>query len=188
MDLDEIQLTAEDEMDQSVAAFDRDLRGIRTSQANTDLLNGVQVDIAAYGGMVPLKQVAVIARQDMRMLIVKPFDPKTIKDIEKAIMASDLGITPSNDGKIIRLAFPPLTEERRKDLTKHCKELLEKYKVSLRSVRQNALKHVEKIDGQPGISEDALKAVKEEIQKQLKAREAKLDEAFEKKSKEVMTV
>lgn len=188
MDCDEILLEVEVEMDSSVTAFERELRGVRTGQASTDLVDGIQVDIPAYGGPLPLKQVAVIARQDPRLLVVKPFEPKTIKDIEKALLASDLGITPNNDGKVIRLNFPSLTEERRRDLLKLCRELREKYKVSLRGLRQGALKQIDKLEGKPGIGEDVLRDAKDEVQKLLKARETKLDEAFEKKSKEVMKV
>lgn len=188
MDMDEALLDCEDRMIKTVADYDHFLKGIRTGQASVEILDGIQVDIPAYGGIVPLKSVAVVSKQDARMLIVKPFDPKTIKEIEKALQASDIGITPTNDGKIIRLAFPPLSEERRKQTVKLLKDRLEQHKVALRNIRKDTLKSLSENKGKPGVSEDALKKNEEEVQELIKKFEKQLDDAFEKKSKEVMTV
>src|ERR1041384_7738190 len=125
MDLDEILLDAEDRMIKCVADYDAHLKSVRTGQASVDMVDHVHVDIPTYGGVVPLKSVAVTSKADARMLIIKPFDPKTIKDIEKGINAANLGINPQNDGKIIRLNFPPLSEETRKKQTKVIKERME---------------------------------------------------------------
>jgi ribosome recycling factor len=188
MDIDEALLDGEDRMIKTVADYEHFLKGVRTGQASTEILDGIKADIPAYGGPVPLKSVALLTRQDARMLIVKPFDPKTIKEIEKALLASELGITPSNDGKVIRLAFPPLSEERRKQTVKLLKDRLEQHKVAIRNVRKDVMKHIDDNEGQPGVSEDRLKEAKDELQGLVKKYEAQLDGAFEKKSKEVMTV
>jgi ribosome recycling factor len=188
MDMDEVLLECEDRMIKTVADYDHFLKGVRTGQASVEVLDGIQVDIPAYGGSVPLKSVAVLSKQDARMLVIKPFDPKTIKDVEKALQASDVGITPNSDGKIIRLAFPPLSEERRKQTVKLLKERLEQHKVALRNIRKDALKGLGENKGKPGVSEDALKKNEEEVQELIKKYEKQLGDAFEKKSKEVMTV
>jgi len=188
MDLDEAILDGEDRMIKTVADYEHFLKGVRTGQASAEVLDGIQVNIPAFGGIVPLKSVAVVSKQDARLLVVKPFDPKTAKEIEKALQASDLGITPANDGKVIRLAFPPLSEERRKQTVKMLKDHLEQHKVALRNIRKDALKHVAENDGKPGVSEDAVKQSEEEIQSLTKKYEEQLDAAFDRKSKEVLTV
>jgi len=188
MDMDEALLDCEDRMIKTVADYDHFLKGVRTGQASVEILDGIQVDIPAYGGVVPLKSVAVVSKQDVRMLVVKPFDPKTIKEVEKAIQSSDVGITPNNDGKIIRLAFPPLSEERRKQTVKLLKERLEQHKVALRNIRKDTIKSLNENKGKPGVSEDALKKNEEEVQDLIKKFEKQLEEVFERKSKEVMTV
>jgi ribosome recycling factor len=188
MDLDEATLDAEDRMIKTVADYEHFVKGVRTGQASVEVLDGIQANIPAFGGVVPLKSVAVVSKQDARMLIVKPFDPKTIKEIEKALQASEVGITPANDGKVIRLAFPPLSEERRKQTVKMLKDRLEQHKVALRNIRKDALKHVSENKGKAGVSEDAVKQSEDEVQNLTKKYEEQLDTAFDKKSKEVMTV
>lgn len=188
MDIDDALLEAEDKMIKTCADYEAFLKGVRTGQASTDVFERVHVDIPAYGGIVPLKSVAVISRQDATMVVVKPFDPKTIKEIEKAIAGSDLGITPSNDGKILRCAFPPMSEERRKQTVKAIKERLEQHKISLRNERKDALKLIEENKGKPGVSEDMIEKGKESVQELIKQYEGQLDGSFEKKSKEIMVV
>jgi ribosome recycling factor len=188
MDLDEALLDCEDRMIKTCADYEHFLKSVRTGQASVELLDGIQVDIPAYGGVVPLKSVAVTGRQDARVLTIKPFDPKTLKEIEKGLLASDLGITPASDGKVIRLVFPPLSEERRKQTVKLLKDRLEQHKVALRSVRKDALKQVEENEGAAGVSEDSVKKAKEEVQNLVKKYETELDGHFERKSKEVMTL
>lgn len=186
MDLDEILLDTEDRMIKCVADYDAHLKSVRTGQASTDMVEHVHVDIEAYGGIVPLKSVALISKQDVRMLIIKPFDPKTIKDIEKGIFAANLGLTPQNDGKIIRLNFPPLSEETRKKQIKTIKDRMEQHKVTLRNVRHEAVKGVKDLKGK--ISEDDQKRGEDEINELIKKYEGQLDSHFEKKSKDLMTV
>ena len=188
MDIDEALLDGEDRMIKTVADYEHFLKSVRTGQASVDILDGIKVDIPAFGGVVPLKSVAVVTKQDARMLAVKPFDPKTLKDIEKSLLASEIGITPANDGRIIRLAFPPLSEERRKQTVKVLKERLEQHKVALRNIRKDTLKHIAENKGKPGVSEDALKEGENDLQGLTKKYEAQLDAAFDKKSREVMTL
>lgn len=188
MDIDEALLDGEDRMIKTVAEFERYLKGVRTGEASTEIVEGIQVNIPAYGGVVGLKSVAVISKLDARMLVVKPFDPNTIKDIDKAIQKSDLGITPQNDGKIIRLVFPQMSEERRQQTVKLLKDKLEQHKVSIRNARKDSIKHMDGNKGEPGVSEDDIDAGKKEIQDLTKKYEKSLEDAFDKKSKEVMTV
>jgi len=128
------------------------------------------------------------AKADARMLIIKPFDAKTIKEIEKGINAANLGLTPSNDGKIIRLNFPPMSEESRKKTTKLIKERMEQHKVTIRNIRHDALKSLKSLEGESGISEDMLKKAETDVNDLTKKFEGQIDAAFEKKSKEIMTV
>ena len=188
MDLDEAQLDAEDRMIKSAADYEHFLKTQRSGQASPDVLDNIHVDIPAFGGVSPLKSVAVIGKQDAQMLTVKPFDPKTIKDIEKALNAASLGLSINNDGKIIRLAFPPLSEERRKQAVKNLKERLEQHKVTVRNIRKEAIKHVEGNDGKAGVSEDMIAKAKEAINDLTKQYEAQMDAAFDKKSKELMKI
>jgi len=188
MDIDEALMDCEDRMIKTVVDYDGFVKSVRTGQATTEILDKVSVDIPAYGGVVPLKSVAVVAKQDATLVVVKPFDIKTIKDIEKALSASDIGITPTNDGKVIRIAFPPMSEERRKQTVKILKDRLEQHKVALRNIRKESLKHIEDSEGKAGISEDMLEKGKEEIQSLTKQHEDQLDKHFDNKSVEVMKV
>ena len=188
MDLDEALMDGEERMINTAADFEHFLKTVRTGAASTEVLDGIHVDVPAFGGVVPLKSVALTTKQDAQMLVVKPFDPKTIKDIEKALSNADLGLSIGNDGKIIRLSFPPMSEERRKQTVKAVKERLEQHKVSLRNIRKDAIKHIEGNKGQPGVSEDAITKAKEEVQNLIKKFEAEIDLAFEKKSIEVMKI
>jgi ribosome recycling factor len=186
MDVDDILLDAEDRMDKCVADFNAHLKSVRTGQASTEMVEHVHVDIPAYGGVLPLKQVALITRSDVRMLTVKPFDVKTIKDIEKGILAANVGLTPMNDGKVIRLNFPPMTEENRKKTIKLIKDRLEQHKVTIRNIRHEAMKQLKEL--KKSISEDAEKKAENDVNELTKTHETQLDASFEKKSKEVMTV
>lgn len=187
MTLDDVLLDAEDRMIKTNADYEHFLKGVRTGEASVEILDGVQADIPSFGGLVPLKSVAVVSKQGATMLAIKPFDPKTIKEIERAIMLSELGITPSNDGKVIRLAFPSMSQERREQTVKMIKERLEQHKIALRNVRKDSQKHIEGNKGEAGVSEDAIQKAKDDLQELIKTYEAQLDKSYEKKSKEVMT-
>lgn len=188
MDIDDILLDAEDRMTKSVADFDQHLKGVRSGQASVETLEHVHVDIPAFGGVVPLKSVAMIAKADARMLTVKPFDNKTIKDIERGIYAANLGLTPSNDGKIIRLNFPPMSEETRKKQIKLIKDRLEQHKITIRNVRHDSLKHLKELKGKSGVGEDDEKKAEVDINDLTKKFESQLELFFDRKSKEIMTV
>jgi ribosome recycling factor len=188
MDIDEILLDAEDRMIKSAADFEAHLKGVRSGQASPEMVDHVHVDIPAYGGIVPLKTVALTSKADARMLTIKPFDPKTIKEIEKAINAANLGLTPNNDGKIIRLNFPPMSEESRKKTIKLIKDRLEQHKVTMRNIRHEALKHLKDLKGKSGVGEDAEKKAEEDVNALIKQYEGLLDTHFDRKSKEIMTV
>jgi ribosome recycling factor len=189
MDIDEILLDAEDRMIKNVTDFDAHLKSVRTGQASTEAIEHVHVEIAAYGDQpMPLKNVAVIAKGDARMLTVKPFDSKTIKEIEKGLNAANLGLTIGNDGKIIRVSFPPMSEENRKKQVKVIKERLEQHKVTIRTVRHDALKALKGMEKSAGFSEDDVKKAEQNVNDLTKEYEGKLDAAYDKKSKDIMTV
>ena len=186
MDLDEILLDAEDRMIKCVADYDAHLKSVRTGQASTEMVEHVHVNIPEYGGEVPLKQVAMVAKKDLRVVVIKPFNPKTIKDVEKGLFAANLGLTPQSDGKVVRMVFPPLTEETRKKTIKTIKDRMEQHKVTLRNVRHEAVKGVKDLKGK--VSEDEQKRGDDEINELIKKYEAQLETHFDKKSKEIMTV
>lgn len=186
--IDEILFECEERMEKCIADFDAHLKSVRSGQATPEALEHIQTDIPAYGGMVPLKNVALVTRGDARMLIIKPFDPKTIKEIEKSINIANLGVTLNNDGKIIRVSFPPMSEETRKRQVKQIKERLETHKISIRQARQDAQKKLKDIKGKSGVGEDAEKKAESDVNDLTKKFEAILEQHFAKKEKEVMTV
>jgi ribosome recycling factor len=179
-------LEAEDKMDKAVGVLGEELRGVRTGRASAALVDGLKVD--AYGTSSPLKSLASITVPEPRMILVKPFDPGTINDIIKAIQKSEVGLTPQSDGKIIRLAVPPLSEERRKQMSKMVKEFGEKAKVSIRNIRREANTAADTEEKGKTVSEDEAKRIKEEIDRLTKEYEGKTQESVDKKTKEVMEV
>jgi ribosome recycling factor len=186
MAYDDIVLEAEDKMEKAVAVLAEELRGVRTGRASAALVDGLKVD--AYGTLNPLKSLASITVPEPRMILVKPFDPGTINDIMKAIQKSEVGLTPQSDGKIIRLAVPPLSEERRKQMSKMVKEFGEKAKVSIRNIRREANTTADSEEKGKTISEDEAKRTKDEIDRLTKEYEGKTQESVDKKTKEVMEV
>jgi len=188
MEIEEILLDAEERMIKSVADYDGHMRSVRSGQASIEMVDHLHVDIPAFGGVVPLKSVAITTKADARMLVIKPFDPKTIKEIEKAINQANMGLTPMNDGKIIRLNFPPMSEESRKKVIKIIKDRLEQHKVTIRNVRHDALKLLKDNKGKMGVGEDAEKKAEVEVNDLIKKYEGQLESHFERKSVEIMTV
>jgi ribosome recycling factor len=186
MDYDEILLDAEERMDKGVGHLRDTLRGIRTGRASPGLVDGLKVDY--YGSPTPLKQIANIAIPEPRLIMIKPFDPGSLKDIEKAILKSDLGISPQNDGKIIRLAIPPLSEDRRKQLVHLVKEKAEEARISLRNVRRDANKSADAAEKDSTLSEDEAHKLRDEIQDLIKTYEEKVDVELKKKTEEIMTI
>jgi ribosome recycling factor len=176
----------EELMSKAVQATQRSFSTVRTGRANASLLDRVQVEY--YGVPTPLKALASITTPDASTLLIQPFDPSTLAAIERAILASDLGLTPSNDGKVIRLTLPPLTEERRKELTKQVAKLAEEGRVSIRNIRRDAIDAVRKQEKNGEISEDESKSRQEEIQKLTDRYIKKIDELLAEKEKELTTI
>lgn len=177
---------AEKRMHGAIQSLEEDLAGVRTGRATPALVEKMSIEY--YGSPVPLMQMASISVPEPRQLMIKPFDPKTIKDIEKAIQASELGITPMNDGKVIRLNLPPLTEERRRDLIKFVNNRLEDARIAVRNVRRDSIKDVKEFEEEKLISEDDLKHGEEEIQKITDKTIEMINEIGKKKEQEIMEI
>ena len=176
----------EDRMEKAVGAYERNLSEIRAGRANPAVLNKVKIDY--YGVPTPISQVAGVSVPEARLIVIQPWDASVLKDIEKAILTSDIGINPNNDGKVIRLAFPELTEERRKELVKDIRKMAEEAKVAVRSVRRDGIDEFKTKQKNSEITEDDLKIAESEIQKLTDAKIADIDSILEKKEKEVMSV
>ncbi len=176
----------EEKMEKTLANLDSEYTAIRAGRANPRILDRIQVDY--YGTMSPLQSVANISVPEARMIQIQPWEASLIKDIEKAILASDIGLTPANDGKVIRLVFPELTEDRRKELVKDVKKKGEAAKVAVRNIRRDANDDVKKQAKANEISEDEQKQLEDKIQKLTDKFIAEIDKAIDGKSNEVMTV
>ena len=176
----------EDKMEKTLSNLQEEYVSIRAGRANPHILDKIQVDY--YGTPSSLQSVANISVPEARMIQIQPWEASLIKDIEKAILASDLGLTPANDGKVIRLVFPELTEDRRKELVKDVKKKGENAKVAVRNVRRDANDTIKKENKANEISEDEQKQLEDKIQKLTDKFVAKIDDAVEAKSAEVMTV
>jgi len=184
MSSEEILFDAEERMEKALAKLKQDLTGIRTGRANPGLVDSLRVD--AYGSPTPPKALASVSAPEPQQIVIRPFDPSTIKDIEKGIIASDLGLAPHSDGKVIRLNIPPLSGEVRRSMVARTKELAEEAKVAVRNIRRDANKAAD--DEQKGkkLSEDDCKAAKEEIQELTKKFEEKANTLAKAKEAEVM--
>lgn len=161
--INDLKKSSEEKMKKTISSLKEDFQGIRAGRANTSLLDKITVDY--YGQQSPINQVAGLSAPEPRMLMISPWDPKLIPEIEKSILKSDLGITPSNDGKVIRLIIPQLTEERRKDLTKVVGKNSEAAKIAIRNIRRDAMDEIKKAEKSKEITEDDRKSNEEEIQK-----------------------
>jgi ribosome recycling factor len=186
MDADELLLLTEERMEKTVDVLKEKFRGMRTGRANPGLVENVRVDY--YGTQTPLKQIANISAPEATLLVVKPFDPSSLSTIEKAILKSAVGINPMNDGKLIRLQVPPLSQERRKQLAAQAKETAEEARVSLRNVRRDANKSVDQIENEGGVSEDQLEKLKKDIQDLTKTYEDKIEETLKAKTAELTEI
>jgi ribosome recycling factor len=175
-----------DKMESSVDALKRELVKIRTGRASLSLLDGISVD--AYGSRMPLNQIGTLTIPENRMIAIQPWDPQMLSVIEKAILASDLGLTPANDGKVIRLTIPQLTEERRRELVKQIKKISEEFKVAVRNVRREANDVLKNMKKDKEISEDDMFRLQEEAQKETDNFIKKIDEIAAGKEKEIMEV
>ena len=184
-DMKEILSGAEERMEEAVMYLEDALSHIRAGKANIKLLDGIRVD--NYGSLVPINQCAAVTTPDARTIAIKPWDKSMFKVIEKAIINSDLGIMPENNGEIIRIGIPPLTEERRKQLVKQCGKEGEQAKVSVRNARREGIDQLKKAV-KDGLSEDHQKDGEEQLQKMHDKFIKQIDEDVEEKSKEIMTV
>ena len=176
----------EEKMTKTMHNLEEEFGSIRAGRANPHVLDKLRVDY--YGTPSPIQTVANVSVPEPRMIMIQPWESSLVKEIEKAILTSDLGINPSNDGKVIRLVFPELTEERRKELAKDVKKKGENAKVAIRNIRRDAIDHVKKLGKTDDISEDEIKDLEDGIQKLTDKYVANVDKAVETKSKEILTV
>ncbi|MDM5232263.1 ribosome recycling factor [Lysinibacillus pakistanensis] len=177
---------AKEKMNKTIAAFSRELSSIRAGRANASLLDRITVDY--YGAPTPINQLAGVSVPEARLLVITPYDKTILGEIEKAIMKSDIGITPSNDGSVIRLMIPALTEERRKDLVKQVKKEAEDAKIAVRNVRRDANDDLKKLEKAGEITEDDLRGYGEDIQKLTDEFIVKVDQVAKEKEKEILEV
>ncbi|MCA9128104.1 MAG: ribosome recycling factor [Planctomycetales bacterium] len=184
MSVDEVLLDSEERMEKAIGVLKHALSGIRTGRATPGLVDSVRVE--AYGSQSPLKQLASIAAPESNQLVIRPYDTGTIKEIEKAIVASDLGLNPQNDGKIIRINIPPLSTDVRKKMVSRIKELAEEAKISIRSIRRDANKVIETAEKEKEISEDDRDKMKEEVQELTKKYESEATEVAKTREADVM--
>ncbi|MBR1654416.1 MAG: ribosome recycling factor [Clostridia bacterium] len=182
MDYNEIK----EKMDKTISVYAENLAEIRAGRANPAILNKITVDY--YGVPTPISQVAGISVPEARLIVIQPWDANILKEIEKEILKSDIGINPNNDGKVIRLAFPELNEERRKEIVKDIKKIAEDAKVAIRSIRRDAIDGFRKQQKDSEITEDELKVAEDEVQKITDSKIAEIDSILANKEKEVMSV
>ena len=184
--LQDVLDTAKEKMKKSCAVYEQNLMGLRAGRANPQLLDRILVDY--YGTPTPINQIGNISSPEPRLLVIAPWEAKMIPQVEKAIQKSDLGLNPSNDGKIIRLVFPELNEERRKELTKVASKGAEETKVAIRSIRRDAIEQIKKMKKSSEITEDDQRDAEEDMQKLTDKAIKDVDEIFAKKEKEIMEV
>ena len=173
-------------MDKTISVFEKNLSEVRAGRANPAILNKVKIDY--YGTPTPINQVAGVSVPEARLIVIQPWDASVLKEIEKAILASDIGINPNNDGKVIRLAFPELNEERRKELAKDVRKMAEDAKVAVRSIRREGMDTAKQEQKDGEITEDELKQAENEIQKITDRSIEEIDKILETKEKEIMSV
>jgi ribosome recycling factor len=184
MTTDDILLDSEERMEKAVDVFKHALAGIRTGRANPGLVDSLRVDV--YGSQSPLKAIAQVGAPEPTQIVIRPFDPGTIKDIEKAIRTSDLGLNPQSDGRVIRLSIPPLSTDVRRKLVARIKELAEESKVSIRNVRRDANKAADQAQKDKDLTEDDCETLKEEVQELTKKYEGIVADLAKSKEAEVM--
>ena len=186
MDKESVLLDSEDRMDKALGALDRDFSRLRTGRASTGLVDNIKVDY--YGTPTPISQLASVAIPDSRTITIQPWDRGAFAGVEKAILKSDLGLTPVNDGKIIRISIPPLTEDRRKELGKLARKSGEEAKVAVRNVRRDAMDKAKAMKKAGELTEDTQKTMEEDVQKLTDKYVKNIDAAVEEKQKEIMSV
>jgi ribosome recycling factor len=184
--IQDVYKKVEETMQKTLNVLQREFASIRTGRASVSLLDGITVDY--YGTPTPLNQIATLSAPESNLIVIQPWDPTTIKEIEKAILKSDLGLTPTSDGKVIRLSVPPLTEERRKQLVKVVKKIAEESRVALRQIRKDGNDDLKRMEKNKEIAEDELHKAQEQVQKITDKYMKKIDELLEKKEKEIMEI
>lgn len=182
MDTDIIMLDLNEKMDSAIESLEKRFATVRAGRANPSSLDGIMVEY--YGSMAPLKQLATISVPEARQLLIKPFDRGCLKDIEKAILTSNLGYNPGNDGETIRIIIPELTEERRRELVKQVKALSEDAKVAIRNIRRDVLESIEKLE----LSEDVEKGLEKDVQDTVNEYNKKVESKLKEKEQELLTV
>jgi len=182
--IDDIYQDTQDSMSKSIEALERELNRVRTGRASLSILDGIKVDY--YGTLTPLNQMATLAVPESRLITIQPWDVSVIKDIEKALLKSDLGLTPANDGKILRISIPPLTEERRKELVKLVHKMCEEHKVSVRNVRRDSNELLKSLKKDGDISEDEAFKAQDEVQKITDEHVKLIDDCYTNKEKEIL--
>ena len=176
----------EERMNKTLSVLEENFSEVRAGRANPAILNKISVDY--YGVPTPINQVAGISVPEARLIVIQPWDASVLKDIEKAILASDIGLNPNNDGKVIRLAFPELTEERRKDLVKDIKKMAEEAKIAIRAIRRDGIDEAKEMEKESLMTEDELKKAEDQIQKLTDKKIAEIDVILDKKEKEIMSI
>ncbi len=182
----EIQNETKRKMEKSLELLKEEFKSIRTGRATPGLVENVRV--SCYGSLTPIKQLANITAPEAQLIIISPYDPTIIKDIEKAIAQSELGLSTNSDGKIIRVPIPPLSGDRREKIVAQIKDLTETTKTSIRNIRREANKHIDKEEKDSTLTEDEAKKVKDQIQKFTHESEAKINELLKQKTSEILTV
>ncbi len=184
--VEEIILVLDDKLSKTVSVLKEDFAAVRAGRANPHILDKIMVDY--YGAPTPVNQTSNISVQEGRCLVISPWDMSLLKAIEKAIQTSNIGITPTNDGKVIRLAFPQLTEERRRDLSKQIRKMGEDSKIAARNIRRDALENFKKLKNEKLLSEDEFASYEKDVEKYVSDCIAEIDAATAAKEKEIMTV
>lgn len=184
--MESVKAACEERMKKTIAALKDEFNGVRTGRASPSLLDKIRVDY--YGQKTPLSQVATVSVPEARLIVVQPWDRSLFPEIEKAILKSELGLNPSNDGKVIRIAIPPLTEQRRKELAKTAKAMAEQSRVSIRNIRRDGLEDLKKQSAAGGVPEDLVKKEEDDLQKVTDSYIAQVAKALEEKEKEIMEV
>jgi ribosome recycling factor len=182
--IDSIYQDAKDRMGQAIASLENELKKVRTGRASLNILDGIRVDY--YGTQTPLNQMASLSVPESRLITIQPWDATVLRDIEKAILKSNLGLTPSNDGKLIRIAIPPLTEERRKEIVKQIHKMCEERKVAARNIRRDSNEMIKELKKEGEIAEDESFKAQDQIQKITDEHINLIDEAYKKKEKEIL--
>jgi ribosome recycling factor len=184
--LKELSADLKRRMDQAVAGFQSNLASTRTGRASAHMLDSVKVDY--YGTHTPIPQLAQVSTPEPQLILIQPYDPSIIKEVEKALQTSDLGLNPQTDGKLIRVPVPPMTEERRREVVKHLNKVLEEHRTSVRNVRRDGNEAVKKLAKEKKISEDEEKRALEEVQKMTDEEIRRMEELSKRKEAEVMQV